>query len=139
MRLAGESACATIFSTRCRDCRAESALISVNQIQTGLPTLAFLCVSFGCLPLSAQVPPGTGASGPFNDQNFKIVTETLSRHQSMSNRAPAWIVKKRAVWPPEFAGTQWIAPEPDQSNKDRKSTRLNSSHRCISYAGFCLT
>src|SRR5437763_2885722 len=22
--------------------------------------------------------------------------------------------------------------------KDRKSTRLNSSHRCISYAGFCL-
>src|SRR5437879_8283317 len=25
-----------------------------------------------------------------------------------------------------------------QKNKDRKSTRLNSSHRCISYAVFCL-
>src|SRR5437764_14351475 len=25
-----------------------------------------------------------------------------------------------------------------QSGKDRKSTRLNSSHRCISYAVFCL-
>src|SRR5437762_11427357 len=25
-----------------------------------------------------------------------------------------------------------------QSNQDRKSTRLNSSHRCISYAVFCL-
>src|SRR5437764_9410086 len=24
------------------------------------------------------------------------------------------------------------------SNEDRKSTRLNSSHRCISYAVFCL-
>src|SRR5437879_8989725 len=24
------------------------------------------------------------------------------------------------------------------TNKDRKSTRLNSSHRCISYAVFCL-
>src|SRR5437879_9933028 len=24
------------------------------------------------------------------------------------------------------------------SSRDRKSTRLNSSHRCISYAGFCL-
>src|SRR5437762_8022644 len=24
------------------------------------------------------------------------------------------------------------------SNRDRKSTRLNSSHRCISYAVFCL-
>src|SRR5437764_11105368 len=26
----------------------------------------------------------------------------------------------------------------DVGNKDRKSTRLNSSHRCISYAVFCL-
>src|SRR5437762_4829410 len=27
---------------------------------------------------------------------------------------------------------------PDINHKDRKSTRLNSSHRCISYAVFCL-
>src|ERR1017187_10624440 len=27
---------------------------------------------------------------------------------------------------------------PDSSPTDRKSTRLNSSHRCISYAVFCL-
>src|SRR5437762_8677653 len=27
---------------------------------------------------------------------------------------------------------------PDQLRGDRKSTRLNSSHRCISYAVFCL-
>src|SRR5437764_9178386 len=27
---------------------------------------------------------------------------------------------------------------PDAANQDRKSTRLNSSHRCISYAVFCL-
>src|SRR5437762_5912609 len=26
----------------------------------------------------------------------------------------------------------------DKSGQDRKSTRLNSSHRCISYAVFCL-
>src|SRR5437762_5404623 len=26
----------------------------------------------------------------------------------------------------------------DEINRDRKSTRLNSSHRCISYAVFCL-
>src|SRR5436189_3588559 len=30
------------------------------------------------------------------------------------------------------------APVPDQQIEDRKSTRLNSSHRCISYAVFCL-
>src|SRR5437879_7045239 len=28
--------------------------------------------------------------------------------------------------------------KPDKSGLDRKSTRLNSSHRCISYAVFCL-
>src|SRR5437764_5588934 len=29
-------------------------------------------------------------------------------------------------------------PWPDGRAQDRKSTRLNSSHRCISYAVFCL-
>src|SRR5437879_8790416 len=29
-----------------------------------------------------------------------------------------------------------VVPQP--STRDRKSTRLNSSHRCISYAVFCL-
>src|SRR5437762_8140448 len=28
--------------------------------------------------------------------------------------------------------------EKDDQQRDRKSTRLNSSHRCISYAVFCL-
>src|SRR5437762_7959433 len=27
---------------------------------------------------------------------------------------------------------------PEKADRDRKSTRLNSSHRCISYAVFCL-
>src|SRR3712207_8750062 len=30
------------------------------------------------------------------------------------------------------------APEPEQDDRDRKSTRLNSSHANISYAVFCL-
>src|SRR5437763_3262358 len=30
------------------------------------------------------------------------------------------------------------ASDPKAPKKDRKSTRLNSSHRCISYAVFCL-
>src|SRR5438045_8394228 len=33
------------------------------------------------------------------------------------------------------AGTAW---QPDHATKDRKSTRLNSSHLGISYAVFCL-
>ena len=31
-----------------------------------------------------------------------------------------------------------VFPDVDQCVVDRKSTRLNSSHRCISYAVFCL-
>src|SRR5437762_9204714 len=31
-----------------------------------------------------------------------------------------------------------IPPSRRTEEKDRKSTRLNSSHRCISYADFCL-
>src|SRR5690625_5937469 len=38
--------------------------------------------------------------------------------------------------PPE--GTEGCHNDGDASNKDRKSTRLNSSHVAISYAVFCL-
>src|SRR5437763_13525353 len=42
-----------------------------------------------------------------------------------------------------FPGTHSVdsigcAPRKSSPAKDRKSTRLNSSHRCISYAVFCL-
>src|SRR5690606_39701062 len=33
---------------------------------------------------------------------------------------------------------EWDCPQPDKTRKDRKSTRLNSSHVKISYAVFCL-
>src|SRR5437879_9773041 len=34
--------------------------------------------------------------------------------------------------------TSWVLPANAGNVTDRKSTRLNSSHRCISYAVFCL-
>src|SRR5437762_4814733 len=40
-----------------------------------------------------------------------------------------------AVLGPVFA---WWLLASGSSHQDRKSTRLNSSHRCISYAVFCL-
>src|SRR5438094_2809975 len=35
-------------------------------------------------------------------------------------------------------GAQFLTPPTDRGPEDRKSTRLNSSHRTISYAVFCL-
>src|ERR1017187_10754029 len=37
----------------------------------------------------------------------------------------------------QFVGA-WSAFMSEHGHQDRKSTRLNSSHRCISYAVFCL-
>src|SRR5437879_11327349 len=46
-----------------------------------------------------------------------------------------WVARFALAWalPPDGmkSGEKW-------KSEDRKSTRLNSSHRCISYAVFCL-
>src|SRR5437763_13514624 len=38
----------------------------------------------------------------------------------------------------EYAAKIWWGDNNHPMSPDRKSTRLNSSHRCISYAVFCL-
>src|SRR5207253_10603047 len=47
---------------------------------------------------------------------------------------------KRCKNPPTYAPPRasWLAWTTNPSRKDRKSTRLNSSHVAISYAVFCL-
>src|SRR5436189_4739339 len=44
----------------------------------------------------------------------------------------------RSVWWEYFRLRDLPAEELERETADRKSTRLNSSHRCISYAVFCL-
>src|SRR5437764_10334241 len=44
--------------------------------------------------------------------------------------------KRDGIRPADVVGS--IANEAGLAGRDRKSTRLNSSHRCISYAVFCL-
>src|SRR5437879_9232518 len=41
-------------------------------------------------------------------------------------------------WPKTLGDTEPESPLNTFPSPDRKSTRLNSSHRCISYAVFCL-
>ena len=47
-------------------------------------------------------------------------------------RLKEWVVFHASLPGSNTDNDSWIA------RKDRKSTRLNSSHRCISYAVFCL-
>src|SRR5207248_10537964 len=60
-----------------------------------------------------------------------------TRHESESALSAATRTLQPAIG---NASAQVCRPEPDgrQSLRDRKSTRLNSSHRTISYAVFCL-
>src|SRR5437764_10778430 len=44
----------------------------------------------------------------------------------------------RPILPPRTQPSRSTPPTASMLSRDRKSTRLNSSHRCISYAVFCL-
>src|SRR5437762_8087648 len=67
-----------------------------------------------------------------------------SRH-GLGRRLGAWTVRgdlrrvfHDAVDGARRAGGGGRRAAADRGDRDRKSTRLNSSHRCISYAVFCL-
>src|SRR5438094_2426285 len=59
---------------------------------------------------------------------------TLSLHDALPiSRSP-----RRRPAPPPTVGRPRSGPPRRRGRRDRKSTRLNSSHRTISYAVFCL-
>src|SRR5437879_7766941 len=58
---------------------------------------------------------------------------TLFRSQSARRRTQERAVPSESCRGLRVSGARRAAPF-----RDRKSTRLNSSHRCISYAVFCL-
>src|SRR5690625_5416727 len=51
---------------------------------------------------------------------------------------PEWAAKKVLSARSTFWHSRWSSTEPLGNERDRKSTRLNSSHVAISYAVFCL-
>src|SRR5437762_11405402 len=72
--------------------------------------------------------PGQEASTVGDFQPIKMTVGDLGASWEVENGSSnIWILLCHGA--DEFAGA---------ASKDRKSTRLNSSHRCISYAVFCL-
>src|SRR5437762_4858787 len=74
---------------------------------------------------------------------------TLFRSESNRPASKGDAVTRNAKTVPASIATPKLVNRPQQpprtsrlgngrGNRDRKSTRLNSSHRCISYAVFCL-
>src|SRR5437764_6855786 len=82
-------------------------------------------------------PPPRSTLFPYTTL-FRSQTQRGGQHgpiEGLKNSAPLMLA------PASHAGPQcWkrTGQAGEAAKKDRKSTRLNSSHRCISYAVFCL-
>src|SRR5256885_6407577 len=77
---------------------------------------------------------GCGAGGRTVARSASVssgLTNSRTCPKTMSSAGSAWRISN---WRSSFPGTK----RSSASRKDRKSTRLNSSHLVISYAVFCL-
>src|SRR5438094_4612320 len=66
------------------------------------------------------------------------IGETLQFAAGTFDDVPGWSASLLSVAHINPIDLSSEADQPGTSSKDRKSTRLNSSHRTISYAVFCL-
>src|SRR5437867_9608489 len=75
----------------------------------------------------------------FRSTMLAAINEALTE---LAERDPYFFVYGQDVGSPKggvFGATSTLVTKfPDRAIRDRKSTRLNSSHRTISYAVFCL-
>src|SRR5437763_9979407 len=63
---------------------------------------------------------------------------TLFPYTTLFRSEKVGIVRNEADMQAALAGIETLKARAATVGVDRKSTRLNSSHRCISYAVFCL-
>src|SRR5437762_10078314 len=73
-------------------------------------------------------------STELDDRKIGSVRHALELEDEMSSHASAFPQSTRRVAARERVSRTGLPSD----TRDRKSTRLNSSHRCISYAVFCL-
>src|SRR5437763_11931198 len=89
-------------------------------------------------PLFSNRPPTCSTLFPYTTLFRSLLARlgNLSTEASF-NRSSAY---SRIIGTPDFGYVFGFSDDPTKGQKaqDRKSTRLNSSHRCISYAVFCL-
>src|SRR5437879_13833772 len=71
--------------------------------------------------------------------SVEILTHLVARARPAVTNITA-AAREREHEAADFGGKWMMLPitSPVEPQQDRKSTRLNSSHRCISYAVFCL-
>src|SRR5437879_11453045 len=88
------------------------------------PALSSTLSLHAALPISGSVPHGS--SSPPSTLRSPMREVLPNAHRPEKARVDM------------LRGRRARSPAPQRGVVDRKSTRLNSSHRCISYAVFCL-
>src|SRR5437763_13428933 len=75
-----------------------------------------------------------------DDRRVQVLLERDPAGQALVQHAPQRVLVGQAEHrgPPDLLRRHVVDPGGLGARPDRKSTRLNSSHRCISYAVFCL-
>src|SRR5699024_11863908 len=105
------------------------------------PHLSSFCSILSLQPRSTLFPYTTlFRSGHSFDCLCHCLFNRKSRCDAVRNRADHSLVNPDCKWHvlPEFRPHFWSDHASHLCDRDRKSTRLNSSHVSISYAVFCL-
>src|SRR2546429_6285360 len=108
------------------------------QAEDGIRDVAVTGVQTCALPIFfAATPIAAGRALPFLDENGKKETDGYKIVRMDEKKLSAELQRQgflqTCVWQ-DAPGTFY----PEHTHRDRKSTRLNSSHGYISYAAFCL-
>src|SRR5437879_10919582 len=90
-------------------------------------------LSNGSVVINEQVPTVGGTSGELIVNALHVLTHDTITGQPIADVALGNADAKIDCAAGSSPGEDWVS-----GGGDRKSTRLNSSHRCISYAVFCL-
>src|SRR5437763_8613292 len=69
---------------------------------------------------------------------YTTLFRSLGRGSRSERQRPYCPPVRPTACPPKSIARSLPHSRPRPRSRDRKSTRLNSSHRCISYAVFCL-
>src|SRR5437879_7281659 len=84
-------------------------------------------------PVGQRITIGKGVGPEFEEPPREIIGIVGDvRNQGLDNKPDPF------MYIPVAQVKRWSDGAEQQHHSDRKSTRLNSSHRCISYAVFCL-
>src|SRR5437762_7291835 len=120
------------------------------------PRLAYIRMLRAISEMAAAItvwsPLENPASAARSRPRCRAVTTSTSAAMGISKSSPTVDASRSAALDSELGldveerqaflqvegGRHALERQPELHHRDRKSTRLNSSHRCISYAVFCL-